>query len=269
MDKKDLQILIVDNSSTDGTQEYISQFVDNKKVFYQNTGSNLGGAGGFNFGVKKAVEMNCDYVWIMDDDCIVHNDSLTALLDFANSVNNNFGYLSSVAKWTDGSICKMNVQRTSIKNEVSDFSKNQKIMLASFVSLFIKADAVKKLGLPIKDFFIWGDDWEYTYRLSKNYDCYLVANSVVTHKSKNNMGVDITRDTSDRLDRYFYAYRNEGYFYKQTGFKGKLYFFLKVMYHRFKIIFTKCVNKKQKLAIIKKGLKALKSFAPQIEFPAK
>ena len=39
-----------------------------KNVKYINTGSNLGGAGGFSFGIKQAVQQKYEYLWIMDDD---------------------------------------------------------------------------------------------------------------------------------------------------------------------------------------------------------
>ncbi len=263
---ENLSILVVDNASTDNTHEHILNLIDNKKIFYFNTGSNLGGAGGFNFGMRKAVEMGCDYVWVMDDDCIVRQNSLQALLNFASSINDEFGFLSSVVKWKDGSVCKMNVQKTSLSKRVENFEFDQEIKLASFVSLFIKAKTICELGLPIKDFFIWGDDWEYTNRISKKYSSYLVANSVVTHKSNSNVGVDISQDSSSRLDRYFYAYRNERYFYRKSGFKGKLYQFLKVCLHIKRILFSKCKNKKSKLNIMFKGLKAGKKFNPPIEY---
>ena len=40
-------LLIIDNASTDGTEEYITPLIDGARVKYYNTGSNLGGAGGF------------------------------------------------------------------------------------------------------------------------------------------------------------------------------------------------------------------------------
>ena len=33
-----------------------------------NTGKNLGGAGGFAFGLRKAIELGYLYAWIMDDE---------------------------------------------------------------------------------------------------------------------------------------------------------------------------------------------------------
>ena len=50
---KNCDILVVDNASSDGTREFISGYIDNKKVIYKNTEVNIGGAGGFNFGIKK------------------------------------------------------------------------------------------------------------------------------------------------------------------------------------------------------------------------
>ena len=260
-----LQILIIDNASTDGTEERAKELLDNN-TFYFNTGENIGGAGGFNFGIKRALEQNADYIWLMDDDAIVQKNSLDELLSCADKLEDNFGYLSSKVLWKDNSICKMNIQRLSLSKKLTDFDNFQEIKLASFVSFFVKASVVEDMGLPIKEFFIWGDDWEYSARLSKKYNCYFVPNSVVLHKSSQNIGVDISSDSVDRISRYFYAYRNEGYFYRKQGFKGKVYNFLKRNLHRFKILKSKKEGKKEKLNIIKRGYKASKTFDPKIEY---
>ena len=73
-------IFVIDNASTDGTQEAMQDFVDQGVIAYHNTGANLGGAGGFNFALKTALKRDYEYFWIMDDDCIVQPDSLTQLM---------------------------------------------------------------------------------------------------------------------------------------------------------------------------------------------
>ena len=45
-----------------------------------NTGANIGGAGGFNLGMRWAVEVGYEYVWVMDDDCITLKNTLQELL---------------------------------------------------------------------------------------------------------------------------------------------------------------------------------------------
>ena len=54
-------ILLVNNNSTDSTEEWAASvskdnLKENNKIKYRNTGANIGGAGGFNFGMRWAVE---------------------------------------------------------------------------------------------------------------------------------------------------------------------------------------------------------------------
>lgn len=261
--KYKLNICVIDNNSNDGTDELIkTKFADKKSVFYEKQQQNIGGAGGFNHGIKSALKLNSDYIWLMDDDCIVNEKALDVLVNKAISLNDNFGFLSSNVKWIDGNQCLMNNQKISMTKKMTDFNKDQRIDEATFVSLFLNAIAVEKVGLPVKEFFIWGDDIEYTYRISRLYNCYFVTDSVVLHKCKNNVGSNIVKD-NERLDRYFYAYRNEGYMYKRAGLKGKLYYFLKILYHKFKV---RGELKKEKIAVINKGKNASKTFNPKIEY---
>ena len=62
-------ILIVDNASTDGTNELINTFTD-QRISYYNTGKNIGGAGGFNIGMKKAVELICSKKTVSKEACL-------------------------------------------------------------------------------------------------------------------------------------------------------------------------------------------------------
>lgn len=262
---ENLKILIIDNASTDGTEDEIKGYLD-EKVLYFNTGENLGGAGGFNYGMKCALRENADYIWLMDDDAIVKENTLKELLDFAKNINDNFGFLSSHVLWTDGSNCQMNLQKISLSKKLKDFKKPQKIKHASFVSFFVKSEVVEDLGLPIKEFFIWGDDWEYSSRISKKYNCYYVPSSEIIHKCASNIGSNLVCDVKERVPRYFYAYRNEGYFYRKEGLKGKLYNLLKRTLHKFKIRKSKVADKKERLEIINDGYKASKTFNPRIEY---
>ena len=100
-------ILVVDNASTDGTRDEILELINSRKIIYANTGENLGGAGGFNYGVKEALKLGYKYMWLMDDDCIVYKDSLNELLIADKQLNGKYGFLSSVVLWRDGTVCKI------------------------------------------------------------------------------------------------------------------------------------------------------------------
>jgi len=266
-DYRNCDILVVDNASTDGTFDYISELLKNKRVIYKNTGANLGGAGGFNFGMKEAVNLGCDFVWVMDDDCMVHTDSLTELLKVDAEMNGNYGFLASKVLWKDGNICQMNIQRRTLTKCVTDFDSHLvPVAMSSFVSMFIKSSTIKEFGLPIKEFFIWTDDWEYTRRISRKLNCYLVNSSVVTHKSNNNIGANVASDSSDRLDRYNYLYRNDMYLYRREGLRGMAYLYPRLMYHILRVLVSKCDNKFKRIKLILRATKNGRKFNPEIEF---
>ena len=98
-------ILVVNNASTDGTDRWLDEQQD---VHSRNTGSNLGGAGGFNYGMRWAVEAGYEYVWVMDDDTLPEPDALEKLVEADRILKGNYGWLSSKCLWTDGTLCPMN-----------------------------------------------------------------------------------------------------------------------------------------------------------------
>ena len=259
-------IIVIDNHSTDGTKEAIQHYIDAGQIQYCDTGSNLGGAGGFSFGIRYAVEHNYDYIWLMDDDCIPYRDALSALLQTDNELGGNYGFLSSKVVWKDGSLCIMNLQRETVTKRIQSLDEELKrVEAASFVSLFLQKKTVLEIGLPIKEFFIWTDDWEYTRRISKKYLCYAVGKSIVVHKSKYNMAADISRDDYSKLPFYLCAYRNEIYYYRREGFRGFAYELLRLPVHCLRVLTRSPDHKKERLKTIICGTVAGFRFHPNIE----
>ena len=262
-------IVIVDNASSDGTREALQSYIDCGAVLYFNTGANLGGAGGFQYGIRKAAELEYDYLWVMDDDCIPSETALPSLLAFARK-KPDIGFLTSKVLWKDGSICEMNVQRRTLTRDVKDFSGACiPVVMASFVSLLLPSSVVKELGLPIKEFFLWTDDWEYTRRISRHYPCYLITDSVVTHKSKANIGADISNETLDRLDRFNYLYRNDVVLYRREGLKGFAYEAVRLSGHIVRVLLKAKDHKWKRICKIIGGTFAGLRFHPAIEYVEK
>lgn len=258
-------ILVIDNASNDGTTEYLKQIASDNLIFYR-LEENVGSSGGFNYGVNKAVEHGYEYIWIMDDDCLPEEHALYNFLQADKNLKGNYGWLSSKCFWIDGTICKLNLQRKTPYRDITliatDFIPSQ---MATFVSLFLKTEVVKQYGLPIKEFYILVDDWEYTRRISRYLPCYVVNNSHVVHAMKNNMIVNIATDSEERLPRYQYCYRNDVYLYRREGIKGWFWIIAKNIWHSMKII----RHKKDilgKLKIVWSGAWKGISFKPEIEY---
>ena len=256
-------ILIVDNASTDGTAQWLASQPD---LHYRNTGSNLGGAGGFNHGMRWAVEAGYDYVWVMDDDTLPMPDALEKLMEADRILEGCYGWLGSVALWTDGNRCRMNLQRKTPYREIEESDQTLvPSVMASFVSLFLKRSTVAAFGLPISEFVIWSDDWEYTRRISMKTKCYTIQDSQVIHAMKSNGVVNIAADTPDRLPRYRYFYRNDVYLYRREGLRGWVWVVAKDIWHFFQVVILSESQKRKRLNTILNGFWDGLSFQPDIE----
>jgi GT2 family glycosyltransferase len=182
------KVLIINNGSTDGTEEYLLSQNDVTVITQQNEGS----TGGQYTGIKYAVENNYDWAWCMDDDTIATPDTLKT---FVSSVyfNKASSFLCSVVLWKDDSFHNMNRPRLKYDHPEEKYHpalKSSEVIYSSFVSVLINTKAVRAVGYPLKKMFIWYDDLEYTIRLRNYGPGYLIGNSVVYHKTEKNLGPD-------------------------------------------------------------------------------
>ncbi|MED4962658.1 glycosyltransferase family 2 protein [Heyndrickxia coagulans] len=261
------KIFIIDNASTDNTQDYIQNLKENQdNIVYCRLDKNLGGAGGFNYGLKQAYHSEVDYIWIMDDDTMPKEDALEKLLNQTSQDNNQWGFLCSNVRWINGEPCLMNIPIPDEKWTESIKNGIVKVVQASFVSILIRKEVLAEIGYPISDFFIWGDDVEFTRRISSKYSGYLVVNSEVIHKMGNNNNTDIIREEKERIARYFYDFRNRIYISRKSGAKYYIKTILSTLLVLLKIIKTNNNYKLSKVRVVLKGLISGLFFNPKIEY---
>lgn len=262
-------VIVIDNHSTDGTKEFLDQITNpNFKVVHM--AQNRGGSAGFYRGMQEFINSNSDeLLWLMDDDTIPETDTLQKLLEAGQNIY-EFGFLASNVRWTDGSPALMNIP------VVDPLDWNQTangkgfypvIKSASFVSLMIPREVIQQVGLPYKEFFIWGDDAEYTARISREHTSYFVPNSIVIHKMKQNTGVDIVSDNSDRLDRYFYSFRNRMFLARKRHIKSRLKSYAGMSWELLRVACGPGVHKRaKKIKIITRGMVSGRFFNPKITY---
>lgn len=260
-------IIIVNNASTDGTKSYLDSLNDSSTKVY-NLEKNLGGAGGFNYGIKKAYENLFDLVWIMDDDTIATEEALSKLIKGINKLKSkgrDVGFVASNVLFKDNKPCLMNIPK--LYEEWNEFAADNLIRLeyASFVSVLITRQAIEAVGLPISEFFIWGDDVEYTSRILKNFEGYMVSDSIVYHYMNENNRIDIIKTEPERVGRYFYEYRNSYFINKKRGIAAMLNFYSYVIKSLIKIVIKKNSGKIKKISVVLKGFIAGITFNPEIE----
>jgi GT2 family glycosyltransferase len=201
-------IHVIDNASTDGTADMVAaQFPD---VRLHRMPTNTGGAGGFAAGLAHALASGADLVWLMDDDTIPSATALQELLAARAAYPGPLpAAVASRVLWTDGRDHPMNTPR--VRPGVSRVERAEAtsvgcipIRSASFVSVLVAADAVRGVGLPEADFFLWNDDFEFSTRLLRDHVGLYCPASVVEHRTKTFGSTD-----ADPGERFYYEVRNK------------------------------------------------------------
>lgn len=161
------KVIVIDNCSTDGTEDFLKAYAVRPQFQVIRTEQNIGGAGGFSLGVKTSALGGGDYTWMMDDDTIPSPEALEALMQTA-SQSNDIGFVCSKVLWTDNTIHPRNMPGGLKKDTIENNGITAcRCEVCTFVSVLVSSRAAYKVGLPIKEFFIWFDDIEYTLRITR------------------------------------------------------------------------------------------------------
>lgn len=214
------RVLVVDNASTDGTADLVRDRHPTADLLALR--ENVGGAGGFHEGMRTAWADGADWIWLMDDDTMPRPDALAELLAVPERIELEPSplLLASKVVWTDGTLHPMNAPgldrtRADLVVEASEHALLP-LRTATFVSLLVHRSAVDRYGLPLKHFFIWSDDIEYTARVLRRRERgYLVPGSIAEHRTK----APYTA-TESQGGRFYYHVRNTLYMLRSDSWKG-------------------------------------------------
>lgn len=212
-------VLVVDNASTDGTRELLARDFPDAEVLALAT--NDGASGGFHDGMQHAMAEGYDWLWVMDDDTIPAPDALERLVDRIEPPDGLPRPVMLVSKilWTDGTMHPMNTpgpMLQSMDRFVTGVESGLiQIRAATFPSMLVEAAAIRRTGLPRRDFFIWSDDIEFTMRLLKHEVGYLVPDSVAIHKTAT------AHRPAEGGPRFYYAVRNGLATIRSEGLTGR------------------------------------------------
>lgn len=180
-------IVVVDNASTDGTEEAVASF----DVTYVRLARNGGGAEGFHYGVKHALElMGADrgWIWLMDDDCEPLPECLERLLASRAAADPGTSVVCpTVVSGQDNllPLNRLNRARRFVRSPLVPAAYDadeERIDTASFVGPLIRSEAARAAGLPERRVFIRFDDIEYIDRLGALGAVVNVAAATIRHK---------------------------------------------------------------------------------------
>ncbi|WP_261399091.1 glycosyltransferase [Leisingera daeponensis] len=183
-------VVVADNASSDGTGAWLAGLED-PRLDICTSQTNRGGAGGFEMGMRRAMEAHDpDWLAVMDDDGRPAPGGLAAFRGLAmhDQAEGGWDAVAAAVYFPDGRICEMNRPsrnpfwhareflrtlfgggRSGFHVQPSDYEGGgMQIDVTSFVGFFISAEAVRRIGFPDPELFIYGDDGIYTLGLTKS-----------------------------------------------------------------------------------------------------
>lgn len=199
-------IIVVNNSSSDGTLEWLNEQEDLIVV----TQDNVGSSGGQFTGIKKAYDMGFDWIWTMDDDVVPDNHCLEILMDTEDPL-----IIRAPLRFTpvgipfenDAISYNLSNPFRSIWNDLLSIEllKDSKISAVgiTFEGPLFHRSLVEKIGLPEKKIFIFGDDTEFFIRASE-----AGWSSFVYRDAKLNRKLNPDSDPSNFTWKTYYMVRN-------------------------------------------------------------
>jgi len=203
--KTKTEIILVDGGSTDGSPKYLKTHYSEFKLI--ETNENLGYAGGNNVGLRCALEQNADFVWIVNPDIVVDQNSLQEALKVMTK-NDKIAVVGSKVyfaagfefhknRYTKKDLGKViwyaggendwkNVYATHFgMNEVDkgQYNKEKEVDFATGSSMLIRCDVLRQVGILDDKYFLYYEENDLCQRIKKvGWKLIYAPKSVVWHK---------------------------------------------------------------------------------------
>lgn len=224
--RSSFDVVVVDNGSTDGSQQMLGEKYPQVKLI-QNTG-NVGLGKASNQGIEATTGR---YVLLLNNDTLVNGPALDVLVEFLDG-HPEAGAAAGKLLNPDGSFQSGYAPFSTLLEEFliathigellwtgyPSYGDSNEIRATGWMSsacLLVRRAALDRIGLLDESYFIYGDEADLQYRLNKaGWKVYFLPNSSIVHFGGRSM---------DRWKRRKMVYRGKMMFYqKNYGFVSTL-----------------------------------------------
>jgi GT2 family glycosyltransferase len=244
IDYQNYQLVIVDNNSQDKSlkkiQYYLSEEISVPFVIYDKNTAEQGGdwikednkiilidaqenkgyAAGNNVGIRFAQARNdYDYIWVLNNDTIVHSQALSNLVESANQVN-NVGIWASKLLYYRNPDTIQNVGCTYNKwlctssqighlekdeGQYNDDGSSRRIDFVVGASAFVTKRFIDNVGEMCEEYFLYCEELDWALRGKKEgFSLGYCFKSKVYHKEGGSIGSDTAnKNQRSKLSDYY------------------------------------------------------------------
>lgn len=202
-----VETIVVDNGSDDGSAK---AFVKLRGIKLILNDRNLGYSGGNNVGIKKALSLGADYIFVLNNDTLVDKNILISLVHAASAGDiispkiyfaPGFEFhkgryqkseLGKVIWYAGGAIDWPNIigQHLGVDEvDKGQFSQMKEIDLATGAAMFVKRAVFEKTGLFDEKYFLYLEDMDFCVRAKKaGFKIIFEPGAIVWHKNASSSG---------------------------------------------------------------------------------
>ncbi len=255
------RVVLVDNGSI-CPLENLS--VNNRKIDIVRLGRNTGSAAGFKAGLQRAMETDCDYVWLLDDDNVPEPSALEALLAAQESFGNNETHIFAALrlnreKYVSAAFSDFSLEiKTNAflgfnifgvpkrlwqkifgvplpKTDSTTVTRIKKLSYGIYGGLLFHRNWLTRAGYPNDNFYLYMDDTEYTSRMVQNgAKIYLVPDSKIrdiddSWVQKKVKSLPLILDMEIDTRKLYYTLRNSSFLSRDRFVNNRGIFYLNMV----------------------------------------
>lgn len=189
---KNIDVVVVNNS----IEEFSKEISD--VIFIQNK-ENLGYTGGNNIGIKKALSLGADYIFILNPDTVIKIDTIEKLVlglekVEAGIVGSKIYFSDSRKIWYAGGVFnKLNVLGSHIGVNEEDHNQYDQEIETDYVTgaaMLVKTEVFESIGLFDERYFLYYEDSDFCFRAKRaGFNVMYIPQAEVFHANAKSTGL--------------------------------------------------------------------------------
>lgn len=226
--KKPIEYTLLSRNSAENGGDTESE---NSPLIIIDNGDNLGFAAGNNVALKYVMRRsNYDYVWILNNDTVVENKSLSSLVKKMNG-DSKYGMCGSTIKFYHnpesvqafggasynrwlGTVKELRQNTKGLSESLDLNSVEQRLSYISGASMLVTREFLNRIGLMNEFYFLYYEEIDWATRSKGIFKLGFEPNSIVYHKEGSSIGTNSTEPEKKSYLADYYGLKNRLVFTK-------------------------------------------------------